>query len=86
MNEVLFNIGDTEVWIQEVTSCEEQQEDGSFIEVEGNWTFLRVSFDGINSYDTCVDKENLEQFLFAIGKGEDEFRKTSKELEDIEWV
>ena len=85
-NEMLIKINNIDVWLQEVISYEEEQEDGSFIELEGNWTGLELSFDDNHLYSMCIHKENLEQFLFAIGKGEDEFRKTAKELEDIEWV
>ena len=85
-NEMLIKINNIDVWLQEVIGFEEQQEDGSFIELEGNWTGLELSFDDTHLYSMCIHKENLEQFLFAIGKGEDEFRKTSKELEDINWV
>ena len=81
-----FDISDCHVVLSRADRYSEQLDEGSFIYHEGDFVALDLFFNGKDHvYRMVLNAKNLQWFLFAISKGEDEFRKVSEELEDYDW-
>ena len=77
----------SEVFISPCREYEEENEDGSFTKVVGDFLYLEIVFSNSDYlYAPIIQKKNFYKYLEAISKGENYFRKASYKIDGTMWV
>ena len=77
-----------EVTVMPCRDYEEQNLDGSFTKIVGNFLGLDVVFSENDGYlySFIIQKKNFYKYLEAISKGEKYFREASYKIDGTQWV